>query len=73
MPVEKFDRSAAKITTGNKRFDRYFLLYPDRATDITNAQRKLIEEKIRETCVHMRTNLSSKWFLSTVFFNRQLA
>ena len=59
MPLEKFDSSAGEITTQNKRFDRCFLPYPDKATEITIAQRKLIEQKIREARIHMRTIMSS--------------
>ena len=59
MPLEKSDSSAAKITTQNKRFDRCFLLYPDKATEITITQRKLIEQKIREARIHIRTIMSS--------------
>ena len=43
MPLEKFDSSAAEIITKNKRFDRWFLPYPDKATKITTVQRKLFE------------------------------
>ena len=59
MPLEKFDSSAADIITKNKRFDRYFLPYPDKATEITTAQRKLIEQKTREARIHMTTIMSS--------------
>ena len=67
MPLEKFDSSAADIITKNKRFDRYFLPYPDKATEITTAQRKLIEQKTREARIHMRTIMSS----SNCFFLAQ--
>ena len=59
MPLKKFNSSPAEITTQNKRFDRCFLPYPDKATEITIAQRKLIEQKIREARIHMRTIMSS--------------
>ena len=59
MPLEKLDSSDTKITTKNKRFDRYFLPYPYKATEITTFQRKLIEQKIREARIHMRTIMSS--------------
>ena len=65
MPLEKFDSSAAEITTKNKRFDRCFLPYPDKATEITISQRKLIEQKIREARIYMRTVMpSSNGFLA---------
>ena len=64
-PLEKFDGSAAEITAKNKRFDRCFLPYPDRATEIYTTQRKMIEQKITEASFHMRTNMpSSNGFLA---------
>ena len=59
MPLEKFDSSAAKITIKNRRFDRCFLPYHNKATEITTTQRKLIKQKIREAHIHMRTIMSS--------------
>ena len=59
MPLEKLDSSAGEIITKNKRFDRCFVPYPDKTTEFTTAQRKLIEQKIREACIHMRTIMSS--------------
>ena len=59
MPLEKFDSSVAEIITQNKRFDRCFLPYPNKTTEMTTAQRKFIEQKIRVARIHMRTIMSS--------------
>ena len=56
MPLEKFDGSAVEITTKNKGFDSYLLPYPDKATEIAAAQRKLIEQKIREARIQYQNH-----------------
>ena len=59
MPVQKFNSCAAEITTKNKRCDSCFIPYPNKATEITTSQRKLIVQKIREARIHMRNIMSS--------------